>query len=91
MEIYGRDGYLVAVNDRTLRVRMREDPAEETLSLPPAPEHVSDPFEYLAAVVRGVETVAPGNLWSLENNLSVVKILEAARLSAREGRTVRIE
>jgi predicted dehydrogenase len=90
MEIYGQSGYLVAVDDRTVRVRMRDDRAEETLSLPPAPELVSDPFNYLAAVARGVETVAPGNLWSLENALSVLKILDAARVSAREGRTVRL-
>ena len=90
MEIYGQRGYVVAVDNRTLRVRMREDGSEKTLNLPPAPERVSDPFTYLAAVVRGVETVEPGNLWSLENALSVVKILDAARLSAREGRTVRL-
>jgi predicted dehydrogenase len=90
MEIYGTSGYVVAVDDQTMRVRLREEPSEKTLSLPPASKRVSDPFTYLAAVVRGVETVAPGNLWSLENALSVVKILDAARLSAREGRTVRL-
>jgi predicted dehydrogenase len=90
MEIYGTHGYMVAVDDRTMRVRMREERSEQTLNLPPAPERVSDPFTYLAAVVRGVETVAPGNLWSLENALSVVKILDAARISAREGKTIRL-
>lgn len=91
MEIYGQHGYLVAVDSRTMRVRDRQDSAEKTLTLPPAPARLSDPFNYMAAVVRGVETVEPGNLWSLENNLSVVKILDAARLSAREGRTVRLD
>ena len=90
MEIYGQTGYVVALDDRTLRVRMRADRREKTLRLPPAPARVCDPFNYLAAVVRGVEKVTPGNLWSLENALSVVKILDAARLSAREGRTVRL-
>jgi predicted dehydrogenase len=90
MEIYGKSGYVVAVDDRTMRMRMRGDSLEKTLALPPAPERVSDPFNYMAAVVRGVEKVEPGNLWSLENGLSVVKILDAARLSAREGRTVRL-
>jgi predicted dehydrogenase len=90
MEIYGANGYVVAVDDRTMRARMRGERGEETLTLPPAPERVSDPFTYLAAVVRGVEKVTPGNLWSLENALSVVKILDAARISAREGRTVRL-
>jgi predicted dehydrogenase len=90
MEIYGQAGYLIAVDNQTMRLRLREDEAEKTLNLPPAPEQVSDPFKYLAAVVRGVEKVEPGNLWSLENGLSVVKILDAARLSAREGRTVKL-
>jgi predicted dehydrogenase len=91
MEIYGQSGYVVAVDDRTMRVRMRGQSAEETQLLPPAPERVRDPFKYLAAVVRGVEEVTPGNLWSLENNLTVVKILDAARESAREGKTVKFE
>ncbi len=90
MEIYGASGYVVAVDERTMRVRMRAGSSEQTLSLPAAPARLSDPFTYLAAVVRGVETVEPGNLWSLENALSVVKILDAARLSAREGKTVRL-
>jgi predicted dehydrogenase len=88
MEIYGQRGYLVAVNDQTMRVRLRTEPDEQTLDLPPAPPRVSDPFSYMVAVVRGLEQVAPGNLWSLENALSVAKILDAARRSAREGQTV---
>jgi len=91
MEIYGANGYLVAVDALTMRTRLRHDKVEKIESLPPAPERVSDPFSYLAAVVRGEEKVTPGNLWSLENNLSVVKILDAARLSAHEGRTVTLE
>jgi len=90
MEIYGEDGYLVAVDDRTVRLRMRSDTGEQTLQLPPAPERVRDPFSYLAAAVRGEEPVTAGNLWSLENALTVVKILDAARLSAKEGRTVKL-
>lgn len=88
MEIYGANGYLVAVNERTMRLRSRGEAKEEVLELPPAPENVSDPFSYLAAVLRGKEEVTPGNLWSLENNLTVVKILDAARASAREGKTI---
>lgn len=88
MEIYGKNGYVVAVDDRTMRVRMREDSKEAVLRLPPAPDVVRDPFAYLAGVVKGKELVAPGNLWSLENNLTVVKILDAARESARLHKTV---
>jgi hypothetical protein len=34
-------------------------------------------------VVRVVETILPGNLRSLENAMSVVKVLDTARVSAR--------
>ncbi len=66
----------------------RGDPVEKTPTLPPAPEVVRDPFAYLAEVVRSAEKVMPGNLWSLENNLIVVRILAPARESERTGQTV---
>jgi len=88
MELYGTEGYLVAVDALTMRLRQRGDASERTLTLPPAPEQIRDPFNYLAAVVRGEEIVTPGNLWSLENALTTVRILDAARQSASEGRTV---
>lgn len=90
MEIYGASGYLIAVNNQTMRLRTHNDTAEQMIDLPPAPDVVRDPFAYLAAVVRGDEHVEPGNLWSLENGVSVVKILDAARRSAREGCTVQL-
>lgn len=90
MEIYGADGYLVAVDALTMRTRVRGENSEQSVTLPPAPEHIRDPFRYLAAVARGVEKVEPGNLWSLENALTVMKILDAARESARDGRSVHI-
>lgn len=90
MEIYGTHGYLVAVDALNMRLRLRSEKSERSLTLPPAPEQIRDPFNYLAAVVRGSEIVEPGNLWSLENALSTVRILDAARLSAREGRTIRL-
>lgn len=91
MEIYGQHGYLVAVDALNLRVRTQQESSEQSLTLPPAPEHIRDPFSYFAAVVSGLEQVEPGNLWSLENGLSVLKILDAARQSAHEGRTVRLQ
>ena len=43
--------------------------------------------EYVA-VLRGEEAPAPHALSALGNNLAVIKILDAARRSARTGRTV---
>ncbi len=90
MEIYGADGYVIAVDALHLRMRQRGEKDEKRKTLRPAPARVRDPFSYFAAVVRGKETVQPGNLWSLENNLSVVRILDAARESARTGRRIEI-
>ncbi len=90
MALYGRDGYVITEDDNILRVRLRGETAERRIELPAQQLPVSDPFAYFAAVVRGREIVTPGNLWSLENALSVVRILDAARASARDGRTVRL-
>ena len=88
MEIYGQTGYFVAVDDRTIRTRSQGEAKEKVARLAPAPARVRDPFAYLAALGRGQETLTPGNLWSLENNLTVVRILDAARESARTGKTI---
>jgi hypothetical protein len=45
-------------------------------------------LSYLNAIVRG--RLKPGGLSGLRNNVIVVEILEAARESARTGRSVRL-
>ena len=44
-----------------------------------------------AAAVRGNLDVKPTDLSALENNLIVMEILEAAKQSARTGKTVTLE
>ena len=66
-----------------LRLEGKEDAEVRSPALEP-PE--DDPVRYLAAVARGA--VRPSGLSSLENNLVVTEILDAARESARSGRTV---
>ena len=94
LEIYGLTGAVYADNGRDLRVRMAEGYdgyAEEAVTLDPRPAPYDDPFAFLAAVVRGEITVEPNDLSALENNLTVVNILDAARRSAATGRTVTLE
>jgi predicted dehydrogenase len=91
MEIYGQRGTVFAPDRGTLRVRPSESEQERTETLDPRPGPLDDPFAYLAAVVRGEITVADTDLSSLANNMTVVKILDAARQSAATGRTVRID
>jgi predicted dehydrogenase len=91
MEIYGLTGAIYADNRNQLRVRYAKgyDGFEEKLFMPdalPSPRH--DPFALLAAVVRGQLTLERYNLSSLENNLIVMEILDAAIKSAKLGKTV---
>jgi hypothetical protein len=57
---------------------------------PPAawPEDERDVISYLTAIVRG--RLKPSGLSGLRNNVIVSEILDAARESARTGRTVRL-
>jgi predicted dehydrogenase len=88
MEVYGKTGYILADNQSEIRIRL---PGEETAHLETLDERPSpydDPFAYLAAVINGEITMQDYNLSSLENNMLVVEILEAAKQSAKTGKTV---
>jgi predicted dehydrogenase len=87
MEVYGEKGSIVVDNEGA----RRQMSSEETETLLPSrtlesPYH--DPFVYLAAIARGEIKVDPSDFSSLENNLLVVEILEAAKRSAKEGRRI---
>jgi predicted dehydrogenase len=90
MEVYGERGYALAPDRGTLRLRREEKAPEESPSPRALPPPLDDPFAYLAAVVRGEVVVAPADLSALANNVTVARILDAARESARTGRTVRL-
>jgi predicted dehydrogenase len=87
MEVFGKVGYLQAVNNKTVRLRESAGKPYTLLQLPdPAPPY-QDYISYLTAVLKG--DIAPKqDLSSLENNIIVVKILEAAKRSAKEGRRI---
>jgi len=92
MEVYGETGYLFAVNNSTMRIRNSEKEAERTVQLNAKELGVyEDPISYFADVVRGKIQVPKNGLYSLENNVWVCKILEAARESAKTGKTVLIQ
>jgi len=83
LEVFGQSGYLHALNGNELQERLQNSYDPVKLS-PPA---YSDNLVYLADVLRG--KIHPVNdLSSLENNLIVVRILEAAKQSAREGKRI---
>lgn len=87
MDVYGRDGYVLAPDRQTLQIRTGDKP-ETRVSVPPLQDERRDEIAYLVSVIRG-ET-RPSGLSSLANNLIVTKILSAARESVKTGRTIRL-
>lgn len=82
-EVFGTTGYLHALNDKELLERTKR--SYDSVTVHPAPYR--DNIAYLADVLSG--KTDPGNdLSSLPNNLIVVRILEAATRSAKEGRRI---
>jgi len=82
-EVFGNKGYLHALNPRVLQQRV----GDVTTDLPVNTPAYTDNLTYLADVLSG--KINPDNdLSSLRNNLIVVKILEAARRSAKEGKRI---
>jgi scyllo-inositol 2-dehydrogenase (NADP+) len=84
-EVYGATGYAIATGGDNLRVRL-PGKSVETRTPGARPPEERDSVSYLVAVTRG--RLKPSGLSSLENNLIVTEILDAARESVRTGRTV---
>lgn len=89
MEIYGVSGYIKTEDNVNMSVRGKGMQVESKQVVTGNDVAVyEDPFAYLADVLNGKIKVEPFGLYSLENNLLVVEILDAARQSAKTGKTV---
>ena len=87
LEIYGTTGYILAPGRNVLRTRkLKGEETAQELPEPPASSPLRDQLSYLAAVVR--REIQPSGLSSLEMNITVTEILDAARDSARTGRRI---
>jgi predicted dehydrogenase len=87
VEVYGQTGYAITVGNKDLHVRLGSKEEEQLTAKPLAPPN-DDSLTYLQAVLSGqVRSVGPS---SLETNLVVTEILDAARRSAASGKTVRL-
>lgn len=91
MEVYGKTGYAICVDGTRMRVRLAGEAEEQQLTAPNIAPPANDPFALLAAAVRKSITISPSDLSSLENNLIVMEILEAAKQSAKSGKTVELD
>ena len=80
MHIYGSRGYIY--QDTATDMRLYTGGRETHLTPQRLPATYDDSIRYLAALVRGEITMAPYDLSALENNVTVVEILEAAKHNA---------
>jgi predicted dehydrogenase len=88
LSVYGKEGYVKALNQRDLEYRLTRSLPKQEIKVTEFPSDAKEPFNYFAKVIRGSFNVEATDLSSLENNLIVVKILDAAKRSAAEGRTI---
>jgi len=92
MEIYGDSAAIIALNANKMRFRNSKNGAEYEKTVTDKDIAVyTNPFSYLHAVLRGKEKLEPFGLYSLENNVMVNRILEAAKRSASSGKTVKLK
>ena len=87
MEVYGQTGYVITVRRDDMRVRLKGG-EEQQVAAKPVPAPNDDSLSLLRAVV--LDGVAPDAPSSLETNVVVAEILDAARRSAASGKSVRL-
>jgi len=85
LEVYAESASAVAIGGTTLRVTLPKEP-EHAVTPEPRPADERDSISHLLAVARGQRK--PNALSSLENNVIVTEILEAARESAKTGKRI---
>jgi len=83
MEVFGEKGYLHALNSNVLEARDTGTYYKVAVQ----PFMYKDNLAYLAGVLKG-EIKPVNDLSSLENNIIVVRILEAAKESAKTGKKI---
>lgn len=90
MEVYGQTGSIITVQREDVRLRRGGDDRdrEQQITAQSIPAPYDDELAYLRAVILdgGVED----KLSSLDTNVTVTEILDAARRSAMEGKTIRL-
>ncbi|ERM84320.1 hypothetical protein P872_14840 [Rhodonellum psychrophilum GCM71 = DSM 17998] len=92
MEIYGERGYVIAADKNTMKFRYADSGKEKTVLVSQEETGVYvNPFAYFVEVISGKIQPEPFGLYSLENNMMVVRILDAAKKSAATGKTVYFE
>ena len=88
MEVYGETGAAITVRRNGLRVRRNGEDQEQPQLAPALSPPYDDPMSYLIAVISG--KIKPAGLSALDTNITVARILDAARESAKTSRTIKL-
>jgi len=88
MEVYGRTGQVFTIAANDVKVRLPGQRAETLKAAPPLEKPYDDQITYWRAVVLDGAKVEP--LSSIETNVTVVEILDAARRSVEEGKAIEL-
>lgn len=91
MEIYGQTGAITCENRSDIRLQLKENLPEKEIHLPDLANPYDDPFAFFAAVINKKVQMEPYDLSSLENNMLVVELMEAAKTSSKSGMEVRLK
>jgi predicted dehydrogenase len=89
MEVYGQTGYVITVKHDDIRVRRGGTDSREVQT---AAKSITPPYDSELAYFRAVilEGAKEDGLSSLDTNVTVTEILDAARRSAKGGKTIRL-
>ncbi len=88
MEVYGQNGYAITVKRDDVRVRRAAQEHDEQVHAKAVPAPYDNSLSYFRAVV--LDGAKEDALSSLDTNVTVTEILDAARRSAAEGKTIRL-
>lgn len=86
LEVFGETGYYHALDGKNIVTRMRENRVSN-FSAQALPAPINDPIVYLSAVLNN-KIAGTADQSSLEYNMIVMEILDAARRSAAEGKRI---
>ncbi|HEX4644652.1 MAG TPA: Gfo/Idh/MocA family oxidoreductase, partial [Verrucomicrobiae bacterium] len=90
LQVFGSDGYVLVPQSDVVRMRKTGAPESQIQMLvPPKAQGASDDLSYLLSVVR--RQIRPTGMSSLDLNLTVMEIMDAARESARTGRRIELK
>jgi len=89
MEVYGRTGYVITVGHDEVKVRKAGEKVDQIVAAKKVMPPYDDSLTYLRAVI--LDGTKPDGLSSLETNVIVMEILDAARQSAATGKIVNLK